>query len=117
MGELGKEIDALNKIKLTDSKVMDYIHNELAPYPDNATAIQKKNVSQIREDMTIRYFDAPDLKILPKNAYRFVNAVSDHATHATPLRQTSAYNENLFMRTMEGLTLLDKAHALAKAAA
>jgi len=117
MGELGKEIDVLNKIKLTDSKVMALIHNELAPYPDNATAIQKKNVNQIREDMTIRYFDAPDLKSLPKNAYRFVNAISDHATHSTPIRQTAAYNENLFMRTMDGLVLLDKAHNLVKAAA
>ena len=118
MSELGKEIDVLNKIKLTDSKVMLFIHNELAPYPDNATAIQKKNVNQVREDMVVRYFEAPDLKSLPKTAYRFINAISDHSTHATPIRQTAAYNENLFMRTMDGgLTLLDKAHLLVKAAA
>lgn len=117
MGSLGKEIDTLNRVKLTDSKVMDLIHNELAPMPDNATAIQKKNAKQIQDDMLMRYFDAPDLKILPKNGYRFVNAISDHATHSTPIRQTAAYNENLFMRTMDGLTLLDKAHTLVKAAA
>lgn len=117
MGELGKEIDVLNRIKLSDSKVMDFIHNELAPLPDNATDLQKRNVKQVRDDMTIRYFDAPDLKLLPKNAYRFINSISDHSTHATPIRQTSAYNENLFIRTMDGLTLLDKAHNLVKAVA
>ena len=117
MAELGREIDVLNRIRLTDSKVMELIHNGLAPYPDNATAIQKKNIDKIREDMTIRYFDAPDLKALDKTAYRFINAISDHSTHSQPLRQTSAYNENLFMRTMDGLSLLDKSYALVKAAA
>ena len=117
MGELGREIDILSRAKISDAKVMDLIHNELAPYPDNATAIQKKNVNQIREDMTIRYFEAPDLKLMPKNGYRFVNAISDHSTHATPIRQTAAYNENLFMRTMDGLQLLDKAHNLVRTAA
>ena len=118
MAELGREIDNLTKIKLTDSKVMELIHNELAPYPDNATAIQKKNVNQIREDMTVRYFEAPDLKLLPKNGYRFVNALSDHSTHANPIRRTENYAENLFMRTMDGgLTLLDKAHNLVKSIA
>jgi len=118
MGELAKEIDILNRIKLSDSKVMDFIHNTLAPYPENATSIQKKNVNQVREDITIRYFEAPDLKLLPKNGYRFVNAISDHSTHATPIRQTAAYNENLFIRTIDGgLQLFDKAYNLVKAAA
>jgi len=118
MAELGKEIDILNRAKISDAKVMDLIHNELAPYPDNATALQKKNINQIREDMTVRYFEAPDLKLLPKNGYRFINAISDHSTHATPIRQTAAYNENLFIRTMDGgLTLLDKAHNLIRAVA
>ena len=117
MDGLGREIDNLSKIKISDSKAVELIQNELAPYPDNATAVQKKNINQLREDMAIRYFEAPDLKALPKNGYRFVNAISDHSTHATPIRQTASYSENLFMRTMDGLTLLDKAYNLIKAAA
>jgi hypothetical protein len=117
MSELGREIDILNRIKLSDNKVMDLIYNEIAPLSDNATALQKKNVKQIRDDIITRYYEAPDLKSLPKNAYRFINAISDHATHSKPIRQTSAYNENLFIRTMDGLTLLDKAHTLVKAVA
>jgi phage/plasmid-like protein (TIGR03299 family) len=115
MSELGKEFDSLNRIKLSDSKVINFI-NELAPLPGNATALQKKNIKQIHDDIITRYYEAPDLKVLDKNAYRFVNAISDHATHSKPIRQTAGYNENLFIRTLDGLTLLDKAHALVKAA-
>jgi hypothetical protein len=115
MNELGREIDSLNKIKLSDSKVMTFI-NELTPIPDNATALQKKNIKQIHDDIITRYYEAPDLKVLDKNAYRFINTISDHATHSKPIRQTSAYNENLFIRTLDGLALLDKAHILVKSA-
>lgn len=41
--------------------------------------------------MAMRYFDAPDLQGVGKNAYRFVNAVSDFATHADSLRRTANY--------------------------
>jgi hypothetical protein len=59
--------------------------------------------------MQARYFDAPDLIHLDKNAYRFINAVSDFATHAKPLRETSAYKESMFSKTIEGNPLIDKA--------
>ena len=51
-----------------------------------------------------------------KNGYRFVNAVSDFATHAKPLRETANYRENLFARTVDGNALIDKAYSLMKAA-
>ena len=53
---------------------------------------------------------------MEKNAYRFLNAVSDFATHAQPLRETATYRENLFARTMEGNPLIDKAYDLVLAA-
>ena len=71
----------------------------------------------LREDMKMRYFDAPDLKQVGKNAYRFVNAVSDFATHAKPLRETATYKENLFLKTVEGNALIDKAYQMAKVVA
>lgn len=40
-----------------------------------------KNIMRMKEDMKARYFDAPDLQHIGKNAYRFINAVSDFATH------------------------------------
>ena len=73
-------------------------------------------MTRLREDMKRRYFDAPDLRYVGKNAYRFLNAVSDFATHAKPLRETANYRENLFARTMEGNPLIDKAYELVLAA-
>lgn len=73
-------------------------------------------MTRLREDMKRRYFDAPDHRYVEKNAYRFLNAVSDFATHAKPLRETANYRENLFARTMEGNPLIDKAYELVLAA-
>jgi len=115
MKNLGMEIDRLGRIKLSDSKVMQLI-NELIPLADDATAVQKKNVEQQRDDIKIRYFEAPDLKVLSKSGFRFVNAVSDFSTHAQPLRETAAYKDNLFMKVLDGHPIIDKAYAMIKAA-
>ena len=115
MGRLGAEFSRLSKIRLSDAKVMEYIEM-LLPMDDNPTDIHRKNITQIREDMKIRYFDAPDLKHVGKNAYRFVCAVSDFATHAKPLRETANYRENMFAKTMEGNPLIDKAYDMMLAA-
>ena len=100
---------------MTDAQVMEYI-NILLPVEENATSQQIKNMKRLREDMKVRYFDAPDLQDVGKNAYRFVNAVSDFATHAEPLRRTANYKENLFARTVEGNPLIDRAYQLVCAA-
>ncbi len=115
MDSLGKEFESLRMKKLSDKAVMDYIEI-LLPLEEDATPIQRKNIGRLREDMKLRYFEAPDLKDLGKNAYRFVNAVSDFATHAEPLRRTANYKENLFARTVEGNPLIDKAYQLVSAA-
>ena len=97
---------------MTDSKVMEYI-DLLLPMDDNPTDIHRKNISRIREDLKRRYFDAPDLAHVGKNAYRFICAVSDFATHAKPLRETANYRENVFRSTIEGNPLIDKAYDMA----
>lgn len=111
MEELGKEFENLRKITLSDKKVMDYIEI-LLPIEDGATPQQFKNMKRLQEDMKMRYFDAPDLKDVGKNAYRFINAVSDFATHANPLRRTKNYKENMFAKTVDGNPLIDRAYQL-----
>ena len=73
-------------------------------------------MQRLRDDMKLRYFEAPDLKDVGRNAYRFINAVSDFATHAQPLRKTQNYKENLFSRTIEGNPLIDRAYQMVCAA-
>lgn len=115
MAELWRSIDRLNQIRLSDQKVYEYI-NALFPLADNATEQQKKNLLRMKEDVKARYFEAPDLKHIGKNGYRFVNAVSDFATHSKPLRERSTYRENLFSRTIEGNPMIDRAYSLLQTA-
>ena len=115
MDALGKEFETLRMISMSDDKVLEYI-NELLPVDESATPQQIRNMKRLQEDMKLRYFEAPDLKDLVKNAYRFVNAVSDFATHVEPLRRTANYKENLFSRTVEGNPLIDKAYQMVLAA-
>lgn len=111
MDKLGVEVERLTRIKMPDHKIMEYIEL-IIPMPDNASQLQEKNVQHLRSDLMMRYFEAPDLDHVGKNGFRFVNAVSDFATHAKPLRETSSFRENLFMRTMEGNPLIDKAYEI-----
>ena len=115
MERLGKEFEDLRGREVTDGQIREYIE-QLLPIEEDATPIQSRNIIRLRKDMERRYFDAPDLQDVGNNAYRFINAVSDFATHARPLRRTANYNENLFSRTMDGNPLIDRAYQLVKAA-
>lgn len=116
MGELGRGIDALSKIKLTDKKVLEFL-SEFFPVTEDQTEAQKRNNSRLLEDLKSRYWEAPDLRDIGNNGYRFVNAVSDFATHADPIRKTRNYKENLFLRTVEGNPMIDKAYKMVLATA
>ncbi len=116
MDQLGLEFERLRKAKITDDQVSDFVE-QLLPLDKDPTPRQKKNTDHLRDDLMARYYYAPDLDTVGKNAYRFLNAVSDFATHAKPIRQTSNYKENLFARTVDGNPLIDKAYQLVMAAA
>lgn len=115
MNELGKGFEDLSRKRLTDAAVDEFI-KELLPIADDASETTEKNILRLRKDVATRYFDAPDLQGLRKNGYRFINAVSDFATHAAPIHRTKNYQENLFNKTMEGNPLTDKAYRLVMAA-
>lgn len=115
MDSLGKEIERLRLRQMADKQVMEYIEL-LLPMEANATSQQRKNITRLRDNIKQRYYEAPDLQDVGKNAYRFINAVSDFATHAEPLRKTANYKENLFARTVDGNPLIDKAYQVVNAA-
>ena len=116
MDNLNVEFERLSQIPLSDTRVKEHIEM-LLPMDVEPTELHKRNVSRIRDDLTIRYFDAPDLQHMGRNAYRFVCAVSDFATHAEPLRKTSSYRENLFERTIQGNSIIDTAYQTVREAA
>lgn len=115
MDRLGIGIEELSRIKLRDEKVVELLE-ELLPIKADASETQERNIQKLRNDISFRYLYAPDLKNVEKNGYRFINAVSDFATHAKPLRETRNYRENLFAKTMDGNVLIDKAYELVRIA-
>ena len=116
MAELGREIDKMQQIKISDKKIYDFL-DELFPINEGATYQQRKNILKMKEDAKARYFDAPDLQHVGQNAYRFVNAISDFATHVKPLRERSNYRESLFARTVDGNPMIDRAYQMVMAVA
>ena len=113
MKSLKDEGEKLSRISVPDEKVIKYLEM-LIPIPEKATDLQKRNVITLRDDFLLRYHEAPDLKDLPKNGWRFINAASDFATHVKPVRSTASYQENMFSRTVNGNTIIDKAHFMVK---
>jgi len=116
MNQLQREAFELTKLRLTDDKVMEYIEM-LLPCDAEEDSRKSKNIISLREALMMRYKEAPDLQHVGKNAFRFVNAVSDFATHNDPLRRTANYQENMFGKTIDGNPLIDKAYSIVKEAA
>lgn len=117
MEALEEEFGELKLINLPDAKLDDYI-NMLLPIDEVKDSLRKRNnVLDMREELRYRYYNAPDLQLIEKSAYRFINAVSDFATHTEPKRRTQNFQENLFMKTIDGNALIDKAYAISRAMA
>lgn len=76
----------------------------------------EEKLNRKKNDILNIYFDKPDLKGTEHTAFRFINAVSDYATHTTDHKDTKNYQENLFMRTVDGNPLIDTAYEIAKVA-
>lgn len=75
----------------------------------------EEKLNRKKNDILNIYFDKPDLRETPHTAFRFVNAVSDYATHNTDHKNTRNYQENLFMKTIDGNDLIDTSYQLALA--
>lgn len=76
----------------------------------------EEKLNRKRSDILDIYFDKPDLRETEHTAFRFINAVSDYATHTTDHKQTKNYQENLFMKVTDGHSMIDAAHRIALAA-
>lgn len=102
------EFNALFKKAIKNSKIIDIKEHIKQQKFEEKLNRKKSDIIQI-------YHEKPDLIGTEKSAFRFVNAVSDYALHTTDHRNTKNYQENLFMRTVDGHSLIDSAHKLALA--
>lgn len=112
---LDEEAEALAAKRLSGQTVTRLLE-EFFPQTSDMSDIAIRNNRRQLNDLRRRYFDAPDLKDMGHNGYRFINAVADFATHAQPVRRTANYNENLFLKTASGHDMIDRAYRMVKAA-
>ena len=76
--------------------------------PESATERAKTNVQTVRDGIYACIM-APDLQQFLWTKWGFVNAVADYVDHSSPLRKTANWEENRFLKIVDGTTLLDKA--------
>lgn len=110
-----KTFEELHKVKLNEFTLYRMVNN-IIPITENMTERQKTNQKAIRDDILLRYNEAPDLKVLDKTGARLVQAVADTTSHMEPFRQTANYKENRFKRTLDGNEILDKTVSIILAA-
>lgn len=115
MAELKKECEELALKKIDNNKVIEFI-KYLVPEEDDMSQRQKTNIKDLRNDIWYRYTYAPDLRDREQTCLRFLNAVSDTASHREPTRRTANYNENHFIALINGGDLIDKAYQMCKVA-
>lgn len=134
MKALEEEFGELKLKKISDSKVREMtdklleieFNNLFKNAANTGKTLELKEVmrqqkfeeklNRKRNDILNIYYDKPDLKDTEYTAFRFVNAVSDYATHTTDHKNTANYQENLFMRTIDGHPLIDTSYQIALAA-
>lgn len=101
-------IDRQKRVAIED-RHLDQMMNVLFPMKEDATPREKERVLVNRSEVLNIYNKAEDLDGYEKSGFRFINAVSDWATHHTPSRQTANYRSNLMQKTLGGNEFIDKA--------
>lgn len=105
---LGGAIEHQKRVLLTDNK-LDQMIDTLLQFKETDTDRVKERVKMNREELR-RYYNASDLDGYGNTGFRFINAVSDWATHRVPSRQTANYASNLFQSTLNGNEFIDVAY-------
>ena len=105
---MSEAIDRQKRVAIEDNH-LDEMIKALFPLKDEATPREKERVMLNRSEVINTYKAASDLDGYEKSGFRFINAVSDWATHHTPARQTANYRSNLMQKTLAGNELIDKA--------
>lgn len=114
MDALQKEAEKLQKIKLTDTEVIQFT-NRLFPITDDMTDRIKETRETYRTQLLQVYNEKDDLLDFGNSGYRFISAVADYVDHAEGKRNTSTVAQNRFMSVSYGSAILDKAYTMVAA--
>ncbi len=99
--------DELANKRVTEEQI-ETILNELFPYDAEKDSKRKgENAKKMKDEFMVAYW-MPDLRQFMGTAWGVVNAASDMATHANPIRNTANYRENNWGRVMDGHVMIDR---------
>ena len=106
-----KTIEKQKRILLSDKHVSNFL-DQLFPVKEDMTAREYQNVMSNRQEVEVMYKTVEDLDGYENSGFKFVNVVSDWATHHEPSRQTKNYRNNLFQKTLAGNSFIDAAYRM-----
>lgn len=109
MNELEVVADKLANTTMKESDIVEII-DDVFHIDEDATARMKQNMLDKRNQFMICML-APDIAKFQNTAWGLVNAASDFATHSTPNRKTSSFQENRFNGVLNGDVVIDKVFA------
>lgn len=110
--EFVKTAEKLALKKYTAQEVRSII-DRLFPIEDGETLTERRLQNMIRQrEQFEKALDADDVQNFKGTAWGLLNAVSDYAFHAQPIRETRTYRENKIKQVIEGNTYLDRAFRL-----
>ena len=112
MDSLGQYAEQMANKTVTDEQIQQIL-SELFPVKETASAREKANVKQLKDEYMVCYF-MPDIAKFRGTAWGAINAMADMADHNAPRRNTQNYRENNWGRIMVGHAMVDKMVGLLK---
>ena len=112
MDSLGQYAEQMANKTVTDEQIQQIL-SELVPVKETASAREKANVKQLKDEYMVCYF-MPDIAKFRGTAWGAINAMADMADHNAPRRNTQNYRENNWGRIMVGHAMVDKMVGLLK---
>lgn len=110
MIRLDEEAQRLANRTVTEEEI-EKILDELFPVMDKTSSVQLDHAKAAKESVMICYM-MPDISQFRGTAYGLINALTDFAGHAAPVRKTQNYQANNFERIIGGHPIVDKAYGL-----
>jgi len=115
MKEFNKTAEEMANTKISNDNVIQMI-NTIFPIADDVEEGRAVTVAtRQREVLTQVYFDTPDIANFRGTKWGVIQAVSDMAYHANPVRRTDTFTEKRLASAFEGNALLDQAYTLLSA--
>lgn len=103
--------EALNARNLYADEIKKFL-DDLFPAPAIDTEIRARNRDYMKGLVLNRFEKPEDLARFRGTAWGMYNAVSDVVTHMEPMRKTKSWQQNRFLRVVDGHSIIDRAQHL-----